>query len=101
MLVEKTIELVKIVQNKSIGLQIASDNGTNYSEHFRTLQKLHKMEISKLDDVNHAFKCIDRDWKTAKNKVMALENQDFAKTLGKKKKHSRKANNVLSTASSA
>ena len=95
MLLERTIELVKTVQNKFSGLQIAFDNDTNHSEHFQTLEKLHELKISKLAVVNHALKGIDRDWKTAKNKVMALKNQDVAKTLGKNKKPSSKASNVF------
>ena len=59
-LVARSIELVKSV-DPQIAVQIASDNDINYSECFESLRQEHKMDISKLDDVNHALKGINTD----------------------------------------
>ena len=85
---------------KNIGLQIISDNDEDSSSHFEKLPKL-GVDISKLDDVNHALKGINRDWQGAKENVKQVENRNHAMTSNERKKPSRRASNVLSKPSSA
>ena len=101
-LIHRTIDMVLQVNeehDKSIALQVALDNDTNHSDQLEIIKTQRNIDVSKLDDINHALKGIKNDWKAAKATVVAIENEKFGRNPNGRKKACRIASNVISDTS--